>query len=151
MFRSFLLSALLCAIAGCKDECNAADFPARCEENVLVTCPTPGVDQLVPVRISRRDCGASFCVSLDAGALCAMSQDPSELCGGQVRGACDGAEAFVYCSQGFVTYRNPCRACVATDAGAECQGGPSSRCVDTADCAQGLTCRDAGVSSYCFG
>ena len=150
MVRFLILVALLGAAAGCQDECSADDFPAHCEGNVRVTCPTPGVDQLVPVRISRKDCGASFCIALDAGAFCALSQEPSALCGDQVRGACDGTEAFVYCSLGFATYRAPCRACVSTDAGVECQGGPSTRCVATTDCAQGLTCRDAGTASYCM-
>lgn len=149
--RSLLaLVSLLVLVAGCRDECTADTFPPRCDGNVLVTCPVPGVDQLVPVRISHEDCGASTCVAVDAGATCALDPAPSPLCAPGNEAACESAQALVRCELGFVTSRDPCRVCTTTDAGVTCAGGPSSRCATSADCATGLSCHDAGTAAWCF-
>lgn len=141
---------MLVGASGCKDECSAETFPPRCEGNVLVTCPVPGVDQMVPVRISRKDCAASTCVSVDAGAVCALDPTPSPLCASDAWSACEAAQSRVSCSLGFVTRRDPCRLCSTTDAGVDCAGGPSTRCASSADCATGLSCRDAGTAAWCI-
>ena len=147
MARLLLPLLAVVLLAGCKDECVAADFPPRCDGNVLVTCPIPGVDQMVPVRILHTDCGARLCTPSGGSASCTLSSSPSPACDGGMRAACEGPTGEVQCWQGFATDRKDCRACVVTDAGSDCQGGLSAVCQAEADCLAGLTCWDGGYGT----
>lgn len=126
---------------------------------MLVTCPEPGVDQLVPVRISRVDCRTTgVCVEVDGGlsdgglaALCALSSTPSPPCAGGARSGCESGDTQLLCSLGFATSRSPCLRCIPEDGGvADCVGGPARACTTSADCAPTLTCRDAGSAAFCY-
>ena len=140
--RATGLLLVLLAVAGCRDECDATTFAPTCEGNVLVSCPTPGVDQVVPVRIRRTDCEAKFCVA--SPGICALSSSPEPLCADAGSGACDG-NTLVRCNGGFATERAACLTC---DAGV-CEGGFGARCTGDSDCAPELTCADGGASRFC--
>lgn len=141
--RLLLLSVVL--LGACKDECDWQTAPGRCEANAAVTCPEPGVDQLVPVRWATKPCGAGACVTAGTTAFCALDASVSPWCDGGSAPACDG-RALVRCTLGFETAREPCLAC---DAG-WCEGGPLARCVGDVDCAPELRCGDAGAGQYCL-
>jgi len=144
LILTLLVVALACA--ACRDQCDPDQFTQRCDGNTAVTCPEPGVDQLVPVKIAHTDCGPDTCVVSQGAAFCALSSSPDPVCPSDGGGAaCDGSDAKVYCTQGFATARFPCLSCAPTDAGlADCQGGPASACTGAADCAQALRCSDRG-------
>lgn len=140
---SMVVVAVL-ALAGCRDECDPNAFDAGCEGNVLVFCPTPGVDQVVPIRIRRQDCGDAVCVA--SAQVCALSGTPEPACADAGYRACESATSSLYCSDGYATSRSPCKSC----SGATCEGGPSAVCTVDSDCATELQCRDGGYGkSYC--
>lgn len=145
-----LFVLLLAAGCTCGEPCNPDTDVPRCEGNTVVSCPQPGVDQIVGAnRWVRRDCeDARVCVVADGDAFCALSAEPNGLCDGGAQRACEDSEHQLGCQDGFATYRFDCLRCDVTDAGAECTGGPSSRCTTDADCAATLTCSSLG---YCGG
>lgn len=149
MLRTSILFAVLAAsLAGCRDECDPATDAPSCDGNVAVTCPEPGVDQLVPIRWSHRDCGEKVCVMAGGSAFCALSGEPNAACGDQ-ESACENPESRIYCTQGYVTWRGECRTCSADDAGYPiCEGGASWKCTSDADCVSSLHCNSYG---YCVG
>ena len=132
-----MLAVVLCA-SSCRDECDWNTFEVTCEGNTLVSCPAPGVDQIVPVRIRRQDCEDKFCVA--SAKVCALSSSPEPLCADAGTQACETPTSRLYCSSGFATSRTPCRTCD----GGTCEGGPSARCSGDSDCATELRCGDAG-------
>ncbi len=135
----------LVALTACRDECSAKTDPGHCEANTAVNCPTPGVDQLVPVRWSHQECDSRVCVESGSNALCVLDGGSSTFCTGADQ-ACDGTTQ-VRCASGFETARSPCLSCDPD--GGICNGGASSRCSSDTDCVSTLFCRDAGTASFC--
>ncbi len=144
--RLFLLIPLM-LLAACRDECIRKNDPGRCEANIAINCPEPGVDQLVPVRWRHEACDAKVCVLALDSAFCTLDGGASAFCpGGSSAASCDG-KTRVSCNQGFETGRDPCLSCDPD--GGICNGGPSSRCGNDTDCESPFFCRDAGSSSFC--
>lgn len=115
---------------------------------MLVTCPEPGVDQIVPIRFSRIDCGSRVCVTSGSRGLCALSPDPSPLCADAGASVCESDTSRVRCGAGFITARDECLHCFVPDGGngsyVTCEGGPASLCSDDSDCVPSLTCSPDG-------
>jgi hypothetical protein len=148
MIRLLPLALAVALFTGCADECKHADFAAHCEGNTAVTCPEPGVDQLVPVKISNVDCGASTCVTVGNDAFCALSSTPSAGCA-DAGAVCSDATTKDFCNQGFAVTRFPCLRCDTTDAGAvDCSGGPGDACTGASGCAAGLHCSGRGLCAF---
>jgi hypothetical protein len=152
--RSLLVIALGLAplvMLGCRPKCNPDTDKPHCESSVLMTCPQPGVDQLVGANewVSS-DCASKqqVCVEASGTALCALSASPSAHCPDGGAEACDG-NVHVYCSQGFETSRFTCLTCSATTDGGPvtCAGGPGSPCTHDSDCASPMVCS----SGFCAG
>lgn len=142
-----LAANLALSLAACGEKCDpAADLP-YCDGAAVVSCPEPGVDQLVGTdRWKRHDCLSSqVCVEPEAGiALCVAEAEPSPLCAGEPSSACESSTSLVYCSRGYVTGRAECLACVAATGYADCQGGFGAPCASAADCVAGRECNDQG-------
>ena len=74
MKTALVLSVSLAAmLVGCADQCDPKTFAARCDGNKAVTCPEPGVDQVVPNHSTTVDCGSGACVATGGTAFCALS------------------------------------------------------------------------------
>jgi hypothetical protein len=148
-WRQLVPVVLLLLTTGCRDQCDPSSFPASCEGNVAVYCPQPGPDQLVPLRIARKDCGERVCVSAGESVFCALEAEPNPLCVEDRSSVCEDDDSRLYCSRGFATSQTPCLTCTDADAGyADCQGGPASKCTADVQCAPGLECNENG---YCYG
>ncbi|MBS2031076.1 MAG: hypothetical protein JST54_24455 [Deltaproteobacteria bacterium] len=150
MKTTLVLSAALAAmLTGCGDQCDPKTFAARCDGNKAVTCPEPGVDQVVPNHSTTVDCGSGACVMSGGTAFCALSSTADPACDGGSGNACESNTNEVFCELGFATAHFPCLSCGPDDAGAtNCHGGPSSTCSVAADCAPGLHCTSTG---FCEG
>jgi hypothetical protein len=147
--RILTLLGLIVCVSACRDECSAKTDPGHCEGNTAVNCPSPGVDQIVPVRWHHSDCDTRVCVQAGTAALCVLDGGASPFCTGDRFEACD-ATTRVRCSSGFETAREPCLSCDGDGGTTTCVGGPSSRCATDNDCASPYACKDAGTNSYCF-
>jgi len=145
--RLAALAALLLAPA-CKDECTPSTDLPFCDGNTVVLCPAPGVDQVVPNKWRRRDClEEQTCVqdSVNKTAFCALAASPNALCTASRKAACEPEGNMIYCLNGYATSRFPCKTCVSTDTGVDCQGGISTKCTAQTDCALVYTC----AQGYC--
>ena len=161
MRPAFLLLILSIAVSGavagcsCGDPCDPNTDVAHCEDNVVATCPHPGVDQILGTnRWIRQECtDARRCVAEGGQAFCALSTQPHPACDGGVSSGCEDADTELACQQGFATYRFECLRCESSDAGTNCVGGPAARCTSDGECASGncgsagfcLARRDAGI------
>lgn len=151
--RPLLLSLLAAAIvSGCNcggEPCDPNTDVSRCEANVLVSCPQPGVDQIFGANQWRRhscDTGES-CVEAAGAAFCALSDQPEAACDGGSEKVCESGTSQLACESGYAIYRFPCRTCSPTDAGVSCEGGPSTKCTADAECASGLRCSNGYCAS----
>jgi hypothetical protein len=146
----FLIFAAAALSAACGDPCDPKADVSRCDGNVAVSCPEPGVDQLVGAnRWVRHQCeGSTVCVTAGASAFCALSSELSPPCADAGSSVCESATSHLYCHAGFATSRFPCLSCEKTDAGSpQCNGGPSSRCTVNSECAPQLSCNARGFCS----
>lgn len=145
-----LLLVVAAAAAGCRPKCDPKTDRAHCEANTLMSCPEPGVDQLVGAnQWVSHDCAPErVCVEASGTAFCALSAQPSASCPDGGREACDST-THVYCEEGFETARFSCLSCQApSDGGSvDCAGGPGDTCTQDSQCAAPLVC-DAG---FCRG
>lgn len=135
------------AAAGCGEKCDPAVDRPYCDGAVVVSCPEPGVDQLVGTdRWKRRDClEDQFCIEPEAGvAICVAETEPSPVCAGERSSGCESATSQVYCSRGYVTGRQDCLSCVEEATYADCEGGFGASCSSSADCVTGRACNDQG-------
>lgn len=152
--RSTLLIAISFAALtqlACRPKCNPNTDVPHCEGSVLMTCPQPGVDQLVGAnQWVSRNCSddQKVCVESSGTAFCALSATPSQSCPDGGSEACD-ASTEVFCEQGFETARFDCLSCSAPSDGGpvDCAGGPGATCSHDVDCRAPLVCQ----SGFCEG
>jgi hypothetical protein len=144
MKRTAILLAVASALASaCGRDCDPAVDRPYCDGDVVVSCPKPGVDQLVGTdRWVRRDCLADqLCVSPEPGvAFCAAESSPSALCEGNRPRACESSESMVRCHHGYVTGRDSCTSCIQSETSAVCEGGFGSSCTKDSDCGSSYVC-----------
>lgn len=132
-------------LAGCGERCDPATAEAYCDGAAVVSCPEPGVDQLVGAnRWVRRDClEGQVCVEAGLGAaLCALDDQPDPLCADRGTACADGATQL-YCSFGYATGTQECLACVDDGSTSTCEGGFGADCASGDDCVSG-DCNDQG-------
>ncbi|HCF59700.1 MAG TPA: hypothetical protein DFS52_17110 [Myxococcales bacterium] len=146
MMRTAFLVAMAWGIAsGCGKDCDPAVDRPYCDGNVVVSCPEPGVDQLVGTDrwVSRACLADQVCISPEpGGAFCAAETSPSALCEGDRPRACESSEAMVWCSRGYVTGRDTCTSCIRSQTSAVCEGGFGRPCSENSDCGRSHVCKD---------
>jgi len=92
----------LAAAAGCGDFCQVGQ--AKCEGNTVYRCwaPEHGTGKWAAIE----DCGASFCKSSAAGAVCSLSQQPDPACAAsitsEIDARCNGS-LQIRCGLGYLT------------------------------------------------
>ena len=139
------LCSLGVASTGCRKSCDPAHDRGHCEGNTMVTCPTPGVDQMIGAnQWVRQSCETpNVCVDRAGDVFCALSSRASAACSDGGSETCDGTN-IVVCHADLEVFRGPCLSCSVTDGGApECRGGADSPCKTSGDCAAPMwTCKE---------
>lgn len=149
--RSSTLHAILATLllAACGDECDPATEKTRCEDNVVVYCEAPGIDQVFGAQLRRKRCetGTTCVVGPTGQGACAMSPEPSPHCVGVTNSTCRDPRTLLYCTDGYAISEYPCLDCTVEETHTVCVGGPAWRCEGDVDCAPGLRCKANG---YCY-
>ena len=155
LLRLLLALCLTSLLVSCRgDEC-ALENDSECRNGRVATCVF-GDNMFGGRRYWRTSaCESGLCREADGRAFCVLEPEPAPVCaqaaasGPQTGNVCVGA-TFTVCTEGWITHRQDCLACEATEPGlVECHGGPRASCEQTEQCLSPLVCEDERCRTPC--